>query len=251
VKKHSFTLARRLVAEAIGTGLLLAAVVGSGIMGERLAGGNVAIALLANTIATGAALSSLILTFGPIFNPAVTLADAWQGGIIWRNASAYIAAQVAGAFGGVAAAHLMFGLPLFVASHHERGGSAQVFSEFVATFGLISVTWGCVRFRSFVVPFAVGAYITAAYWFTASTSFANPAVTLARSVTDTFAGIRPTDAPGFIVAQLAGTFFPRCFVGSFHRRLAGPCPSSTTDLLKALLPKNAEYVIVSHERNEA
>jgi glycerol uptake facilitator-like aquaporin len=239
VTKHSFTLSRRIVAEAIGTGLLLAAVVGSGIMGERLAGGNVAIALLANTIATGAALSSLILTFGPIsgahFNPAVTLADAWQGGIMWSDASLYIAAQVVGAFAGVAAAHLMFGLPLFFASHHERAGSAQVFSEFVATFGLISVIWGCVRFRSSAVPFAVGAYITAAYWFTASTSFANPAVTLARSVTDTFAGIRPTDAPGFIVAQLAGTFFAT----ALFRWLI---PS---------LPKNAEYVIVSHERNEA
>ena len=235
MKKHSFTLARRIVAEAIGTGLLLAAVVGSGIMGERLAGGNVAIALLANTIATGAALSSLILTFGPIsgahFNPAVTLADAWQGGIIWRDASAYIAAQIAGAFAGVAAAHLMFGLPLFFASRHQRAGSAQLFSEFIATFGLISVIWGCVRFRSSVVPFAVGAYITAAYWFTASTSFANPAVTLARSATDTFAGIRPIDAPGFIVAQLAGAFFATAL---FHWLI----PS---------LPKNAEYVIVSHE----
>lgn len=188
--------------------MLLAAVVGSGIMGERLAGGNVAIALLANTIATGAALAALILTFGSIsgahFNPAVTLADASQGGLAWRDVPAYIAAQIVGAFGGVAAAHVMFGLPLFFASRHERSGYAQAFSEFLATFGLLAVIWGCVRLRSQAVPFAVAAYITAAYWFTASTSFANPAVTLARSATDTFAGIRPSDAPAFILAQLIG-----------------------------------------------
>jgi glycerol uptake facilitator-like aquaporin len=190
--------------------LLLAAVVGSGIMGERLAAGNAAIALLANTIATGAALLALILTFGPIsgahFNPAVTLADAWRGGLAWRDVPFYIVAQVVGAFAGVAAAHLMFRLPLFFASRHERSGAAQAFSEFVATFGLLAVIWGCVRFRSSAVPFAVAAYITAAYWFTASTSFANPAVTLARSASDTFAGIRPVDAPAFIAAQLAGAF---------------------------------------------
>ena len=188
--------------------MLLAAVVGSGIMGERLAGGNVAVALLANTIATGAALVALIVTFGPIsgahFNPAVTLADAWQGGLSWRDVPVYIVAQIAGAFAGVAAAHIMFELPLFFASRHERSGAAQAFSEFVATFGLLAVIWGCVRFRPAVVPFAVAAYITAAYWFTASTSFANPAVTLARSATDTFAGIRPADAPVFIAAQLVG-----------------------------------------------
>ncbi|HXJ40657.1 MAG TPA: MIP/aquaporin family protein [Bryobacteraceae bacterium] len=199
---------RRMVAETIGTALLLAAVVGSGIMGERLAGGNVAIALLANTLATGAMLVTLILTFGPIsgahFNPAVTLMDASQGGLPWRDVPGYLAAQVAGAFAGVAAAHLMFGEPLYSASRHVREGGAQIFSEFVATFGLLCVIWGCVRLRSSAVPFAVGAYITGAYWFTASTSFANPAVTLARSATDTFAGIRLTDAPGFIVAQLAG-----------------------------------------------
>jgi glycerol uptake facilitator-like aquaporin len=201
-------LSRRVVAEGAGTAMLLAAVVGSGIMGERLAGGNVAVALLANTLATGAALVALILTFGPIsgahFNPAVTLADASQGGLPWRDVPPYLAAQVLGAFGGVAAAHLMFGEPLFFASRHARGGPAQAFSEFVATFGLLAVIWGCVRSRSSVVPFAVAAYITAAYWFTASTSFANPAVTLARSASDTFAGIRPADAPLFIVAQLAG-----------------------------------------------
>lgn len=197
-----------MIAEAVGTALLLAAVVGSGIMGERLAGGNVAIALLANTIVTGAALVALILTFGSIsgahFNPAVTLADASLGGIAWRYVPAYICAQIAGAFTGVAVAHLMFGEPVFFASHHARAGGAQLFSEFIATFGLLSVIWGCVRRRSEATPFAVGAYITAAYWFTASTSFANPAVTLARAASDTFAGIRPRDAPGFIIAQLAG-----------------------------------------------
>jgi len=203
-----FTLAQRLTAEGVGTALLLAAVVGSGIMGERLAGGNVAVALLANTIATGAALVALILTFGPIsgahFNPAVTLADASQHGIAWPEVPLYIAAEVIGAFAGVAAAHVMFETPLFFASQHARSGLPQAFSEFVATFGLLAVIWGCARLRSSTVPFAVAAYITAAYWFTASTSFANPAVTLARSATDTFAGIRLSDAPAFIVAQLVG-----------------------------------------------
>jgi glycerol uptake facilitator-like aquaporin len=202
------TLARRVTAEAVGTALLLASVVGSGIMGERLAGGNTAVALLANAIATGAALVALILTFGPIsgahFNPAVTLADASQGGIRWLDAPAYIAAQLVGAFAGVAAAHLMFGEPLLAASQHARSGGGQLFSEFVATFGLLCVIWGCARVRSSAVPFAVGAYITSAYWFTASTSFANPAVTLARAFTNTFAGIRPVDAPGFVLMQLIG-----------------------------------------------
>jgi glycerol uptake facilitator-like aquaporin len=203
-------LPRRIVAEFTGTLLLLAAVVGSGIMGERLAAGNVAIALLANTLATGAALTAIILAFGPIsgahLNPAVTLADAWLGGIPWRETPAYILAQLAGAFAGVAAAHLMFGLSLFAASTRVRSGPAQVFSEFVATFGLLAVIWGCHRSRPAAVPFAVGAYITAAYWFTASTSFANPAVTLARAATNTFAGIRSADVPAFIAAQLAGAF---------------------------------------------
>jgi glycerol uptake facilitator-like aquaporin len=202
-------LARRAGAEAVGTALLLAAVVGSGIMGERLAGGNVAVALLANTVATGAALVALILTFGPIsgahFNPAVTVAEASQGSLAWADVPAYLVAQVAGAFGGVAAAHLMFELPLFFASTHARSGPAQAFSEFVATFGLVAVIRGCAQAQPAVaVPFAVAAYITAAYWFTASTSFANPAVTLARAASDTFAGIRPADAPGFIAAQLLG-----------------------------------------------
>jgi glycerol uptake facilitator-like aquaporin len=188
---------------------LLATVVGSGIMGERLAGGNVAIALLANTLATGAALVALILTFGPVsgahFNPAVTLADAALGGLPWRDVPGYVVAQVAGAFAGVAAAHVMFEQrAIFFASQHVRSGGSQLFSEFVATFGLLAVIWGCSRRRSSAVPFAVGAYITAAYWFTASTSFANPAVTLARSASDTFAGIRPVDVSGFVVAQLLG-----------------------------------------------
>jgi glycerol uptake facilitator-like aquaporin len=202
------SLGRRLVAEAVGTTLLLAAVVGSGIMGERLAGGNVAVALLANTLATGAALVALILTFGSIsgahFNPAVTLADASRGGLAWGDVVPYVVAQITGAFAGVAAAHVMFEAPLFFASRHARSGPAQMFSEFVATFGLLAVIWGCLRVRADAIPFAVAAYITAAYWFTASTSFANPAVTLARSATDTFAGIRPADAPAFIVAQLLG-----------------------------------------------
>jgi len=208
VSRARISLSRRLVAEAVGTALLLAAVVGSGIMGERLAGGNVAVALLANTVATGAALVALILTFGAIsgahFNPAVTLAAAAQGGFAWSEVPLYITVQIAGAFAGVAAAHVMFETPLFFASRHVRSGGAQAFSEFVATFGLLAVIWGCARLRADAVPFAVAAYITAAYWFTASTSFANPAVTLARSATDTFAGIRPADAPAFIVAQLLG-----------------------------------------------
>lgn len=203
-----FNLRARLTAEFLGSAFLVAAVVGSGIMGEHLAGGNLAIALLANTVATGAALTALILTFGPIsgahFNPAVTLADASQGGLPWAEVPGYILTQVIGAFAGVACAHLMFGLPIVSVSRRSRGGAPMVFSEFIATFGLLLVIWGCSRLRSSAVPFAVGAYITAAYWFTASTSFANPAVTLARAVTNTFSGIRPIDAPAFIAAQLLG-----------------------------------------------
>jgi glycerol uptake facilitator-like aquaporin len=205
---ESQSYARALVAETVGTALLLAAVVGSGIMAERLAGGNVAIALLANTLATGAALVALILTFGPVsgahLNPAVTLADASQGGLPWTRAAGYIGAQMLGAFAGVMTAHAMFSQPLLSTSLHERSGGAQVLSEFVATFGLLAVIWGVSRSRAAVIPFAVGAYITSAYWFTASTSFANPAVTAARAFTNTFAGIRPIDAPGFIGAQIAG-----------------------------------------------
>jgi len=223
-----------MVAEAVGTALLLATIVGSGVMGERLAAGNVAIALLANTLATGAMLVALILTFGPIsgahLNPAVTLADASQGGLPWREVPGYLAAQILGAFAGVAAAHAMFGLPLFSVSRHIRAGGAQVFSEFIATFGLMAVIWGCARLRSSAVPFAVGAYITGAYWLTSSTSFANPAVTLARAASDTFAGIRPIDAPGFILAQLAGA-------------------AAATLLFRWLirsLPQNAASVVVAH-----
>jgi glycerol uptake facilitator-like aquaporin len=203
------TLARRTVAEAVGTALLLAAVVGSGIMGERLAGGAVGLALLANTIVTGAALAALVLAFGPIsgahLNLAVTVCDAAQGGIAWRDGAAYLGGQLVGAVVGVALADAMFGESTFVLSEHARQGGGQLLAEFVATFGLLSVIWGCARLRTAtVVPFAVGAYITAAYWFTASTSFANPAVTIARSLTNTFAGIRPVDVPGFVVAQLLG-----------------------------------------------
>lgn len=202
------TFGRKLTAEALGTMVLLAAVVGSGIMGERLSGGNVAIALLANSIATGVALVAITLALGSIsgahLNPAVTLAVALERGIKWLEVPGYVAAQVLGAFAGVAAAHAMFGEPLFAASGHARAGGAQMFSELIATFGLLSIIRGCSRARPEAVPFAVGSYITGAYWFTASTSFANPAVTLARSATNTFAGIRPLDVPGFIAAQLTG-----------------------------------------------
>lgn len=225
-----------MTAEAVGTAFLLAAVIGSGIMGERLAGGNVAIVLLANTLATGAALVALILTFGSIsgahLNPAVTIADATQDGLPWREVPAYMVAQIVGACAGVAIAHSMFGLPLFFASHHARAGMAQIFSEFVATFGLLTVISGCVRFRSNAVPFAVAAYIMAAYWFTASTSFANPAVTLARSFSDTFAGIRPGDAPAFIVAQFSGAM-------------------AATLLFRWLipLPRKAEAILLPHDHD--
>jgi glycerol uptake facilitator-like aquaporin len=201
-------LRARIVAEFLGTAFLVAAVVGSGIMAERLAGGNVALALLANTIATGAALIALILTFGPIsgahFNPVVSLADAMEGGLAWSEAVYYAAAQILGGVCGTIAAHAMFALPLVSLSRHIRSGPAQILSEFIATFGLLSVIWGCSRSRSSIIPFAVASYITAAYWFTASTSFANPAVTIARCLTDTFAGIRPVDVSLFVLAQIAG-----------------------------------------------
>jgi glycerol uptake facilitator-like aquaporin len=201
---------RPLFAEFIGTALLLAAIVGSGIMAQRLCGGNVGLALLANALATGGALIALILAFGPVsgahFNPAVTMADAWQGGTAWASVAPYVAAQIAGAVCGTALANRMFGLPIFFFSTHARAGSALAVSEFVATFGLLAVIWGCVRGRTAATPYAVAAYIVAAYWFTPSTSFANPAVTIARSLTDTFAGIRPQDAPAFIAAQIVGAF---------------------------------------------
>lgn len=203
------TLGRRLAAEMLGTAFLLAAVVGSGVMGERLAGGNVAVALLANTLATGAALVALITTLAPIsgahLNPVVTLADAWDGGRPWREVPGYVAAQVVGAFGGVAVADAMLDVPLFAFSRQVRSGASQVLSELGATFGLLVVVLGCSR-RPGAVAAAVAAYITAAYWVTASTSFANPAVTVARALTDTFAGIHPADAPAFVAAGLAGAF---------------------------------------------
>jgi glycerol uptake facilitator-like aquaporin len=201
-------LAKRVVAEALGTLFLLAAVVGSGIMAERLAGGNMALALLANTVATGAALCALIISFAPMsgahFNPVVTLSFALRRDLVWRDVPLYLLAQVVGGIGGVVTANLMFGLPAVFMSNHPRTGTAQLFSEFVATFGLVSVILAASRSQVAVVAIAVGAYIGAAYWFTASTSFANPAVTVSRSLSDTFAGIRPVDAPGFVLAQLAG-----------------------------------------------
>ncbi len=205
------SLARRTTAEFLGTAFLVMAVVGSGIMAERLAGGNVALALLANTIATGAALVALILAFIPIsgahFNPAVTLMDALQCGLPWKETPHYMVAQISGGISGALIAHFMFGLPLIAYSRHVRSGPAQVFGEFVATFGLLAIIFGCNSLRKpnpSVVAFAVGAYITAAYWFTSSTSFANPAVTIARCFSDTFAGIRPVDTLPFILAQFLG-----------------------------------------------
>ncbi len=228
---QSNTSAKKLVAECVGTAFLLMAVVGSGIMADTLSSGNVSLALLENTIATGAALVALILTFGPIsgahFNPAVTLADATQGGVPWRQVPGYMVAQFAGAIAGVYAAHGMFGQRLLQTSTHARSGGSQLFSEFIATFGLLAVIWGCSRARLASVPFAVGAYITAAYWFTASTSFANPAVTLARGFTNTFAGIRPADIPGFIVAQIAGALAAT----ALFRWLSPASPHSAEELL--------------------
>jgi glycerol uptake facilitator-like aquaporin len=202
----SIDIPRRLAGEFLGTALLLAVVIGSGIMGERLAAGNSAVALLGNTLATGAALVVLITIFGPLsgahFNPAVTLAFMWRREIAWPLAGAYIVLQVAGAIAGVWVAHLMFTEPVLQISTKLRDGPAQGFSEFVATFGLLGTIFGCLRFRPDFVPMAVGLYITAAYWFTASTSFANPAVTIARALSDTFAGIAPASAPLFILGQI-------------------------------------------------
>ena len=201
-------LKKRVVAEVVGTFFLLSAVVGSGIMAERLASGNTALVLLANTAATGAALVALIISFGPIsgahFNPIVTLSFAFRSELFWRDVPLYLGAQFVGGIGGVIAANIMFGLPAIFVSHHPRTGMAQLFSEFIATLGLVSVILGARRWHVATMAIAVGAYITAAYWFTASTSFANPALTVARSLSDTFAGIRPADAPGFVLAQLLG-----------------------------------------------
>ncbi len=203
-----FSFSRRLAAEFIGTAFLLATVVGSGIMAENLAGGNVAIALLGNTIATGAILVVLILVFGAIsgahFNPAVTLAFLLRREITPGAAGAYVAVQIAAGVCGVFAAHFMFAEPVLMISANARTGAGQWFAEFVATFGLVATILGCVRFRPDAGPYAVGLFITAGYWFTASTSFANPAVTIARTLTDTFSGIAPVDAPAFIAAQLIG-----------------------------------------------
>ena len=229
-------MTRKLAAESAGTAFLLAVVVGSGIMGERLAGGNVAIALMANAVATGAGLVAIILTFGPVsgahLNPAVTFVDASQCAMTWRAAFSYAGAQTASAICGVILANVMFGEPAIAWSLHARSGPQQLLSEFVATFGLVSVIWGTVRSRPDAVPFAVGAYITAAYWFTPSTSFANPAVTIARAFTNTFAGIRPTDVPLFIVAQLAGA-------------------AAATALFRWLvpaLPRRAGHLVIPHHR---
>jgi len=205
---HPFSMSRRLLAEALGTALLLAIVIGSGIMGERLAGGNVAIALLGNTLATGAGLVVLITIFGPLsgahFNPAVTLVFALRREIAWAMAVAYIVVQIVGGVLGVWAAHAMFAEPILQISTKLRDGPAQIFAEFIATFGLIAAILGSIRFRAEATPMIVGLYITVAYWFTASTSFANPAVTIARSLSNTFAGIAPASAPLFIVGQLLG-----------------------------------------------
>jgi glycerol uptake facilitator-like aquaporin len=230
------SLVRRAIAEALGTGLLLATVVGSGIMAERLAGGNVAIALLANALATAAGLAAYILAFGPIsgahFNPAVTLVDAWQGGIRWGDVPAYVVAQLVGAALGAIVANLMFDLPAVTIATKARGGGGAWLAEGVATFGLLATIWGTVRSRPAIVPFAVGAYVAGAIWFTASTSFANPAVTLARTLSDTFTGIRPADTPAFILAQLVGAVLAT----AVFRWLAPALPSSADD------------VVVPHER---
>jgi glycerol uptake facilitator-like aquaporin len=202
------SLPRRLIAEIIGTAFLLAAVVGSGIMAQRLAGGNEALALLCNTLPTGAILTVLILTLGPLsgahFNPAVSLAFALRREMRWPDAGSYVAAQIAGAVIGVWAAHLMFELPVWQVSLHTRSGGGQWLAEGVATFGLLLTILGCAARNAAAIPYAVGLYITAAYWFTASTSFANPAVTIARSLSNTFAGIAPGGVVAFIAAQLAG-----------------------------------------------
>lgn len=224
-------LARRAVAEGLGTALLLAAVVGSGIMGDRLAGGNTAIALLANSIATGAALSVLILTFGPLsgahFNPCVTLAFAGRGEFPWSEVPIYIAFQMMGAFFGTGLADAMFGLPWFAASTHVRGGGPALLSEVVATFGLLAVIWSCARHHPKQAPFAVGAYIASAYWFTASTSFANPAVTVARAWTESFAGIHSASVVPFVFAQLLGAT-----LGTMAMAWLMPTPSASHHVLQ-------------------
>jgi len=220
------SLAQRLVAEALGTAFLLAAVVGSGIMAAKLSGGNVALALLCNTLPTGAILTVLILSLGPVsgahFNPAVTLAFLCRGELSWRTAALYAASQILGAIAGVLAAHAMFDLPLWQVSQTVRSGSGQWFAEFVATFGLVLVIFCCLRAARDAIPYAVGLYITSAYWFTASTSFANPAVTIARSLSDTFAGIAPAGVAPFIAAQIAGALAGILLANVLYRPAAAP-----------------------------
>lgn len=220
------TLLRRCVIECVGTAFLLIGVVGSGIMAERLSGGNVALALLANSIATGGILFCLIAALGSIsgghFNPAVSLANAFAGGLHWREVPSYIGSQVAGGVAGVAVANVMFGLPALFVAHHARAGANQCFAEFVATFGLLLVIWGCGHNGSRWTPLAVAAYIVGAYWFTSSTSFANPAVTIARSLSDTFAGIRPADVAPFVLAQIVGALMGTAlfsWLGALPKRL--------------------------------
>jgi len=231
------TLLRRCVAEFVGTAFLLAAIIGSGIMAERLSQGNIAIALLANSLATGGVLVCLILALGPIsgahFNPAVSIADAMQQGLSAIECACYIAAQILGGLAGVFVAHAMFGLPLVFFSQRVRSGPSQWFAEFVATFGLLLVIWGCVRFKSQFTAIAVAGYIVSAYWFTASTSFANPAVTIARSLSNTFAGIRPMDAPAFIIAQLLGALAATAVFGWL-------APMSALQAHDALVPHDGE-----------
>ncbi len=214
------TLARRLAAECLGTALLLAMVVGSAVMADRLGGGNAALSLLANSIASATGLLALILAFGAIsgahFNPVVTLSEALQGRMNWCEAASFMSAQVLGAFAGVAAAHLMFGEPAFSAAHQGRSGPPLWLGEFMATFGLIGVIIGCSRNRPALTPFAVSAYIVSGYWFTSSHSFANPALTIARTATCTIAGISPPDAPGYIVAQMLGTIAATRIVTWLH-----------------------------------
>ena len=219
MNEKSVSLPQRLLAETLGTAFLLTAVVGSGIMAQRLSGGNEALALLCNTLPTGAILTVLILTFGPVsgahFNPAVSVAFALRGGFPWRIAGWYVGAQLIGGIVGVWIAHLMFELPVWQVSLNARTGAGQWLAEFVATFGLLLTILGCVARTPAAVPYAVGLYITSAYWFTASTSFANPAVTIARSISDTFAGIAPAGAPAFIGAQLAGMLAAVLLAGWF------------------------------------
>lgn len=215
--QNGFNFARRLVAEGLGTALLVATVIGSGIMGENLSGGNAAVALLGNTLATGAALVVLILIFGPVsgahFNPVVSLFFALRRSLAWQDAGMYVVVQIIGGIFGTFLAHSMFSLPLIEASTHVRDGMGVWIGEVVATFGLLLTITGCLRSRPEAVPYAVGLFITAGYWFTSSTSFANPAVTIARSMTNTFSGIRPEDVSGFVAAQTVSCLIAAAFSG--------------------------------------